>query len=139
MEVAIMIEDFLTHLLTVNGYLPHGYCISWSSRLISTFVVSDILSFLSYTSMPVALIYYARHRQDFPYKWLFWLFSAFIIACGTTHLMDAIVMWYPLYTLSALLKASDHFVEYLAARLLGGFALDELTGYGETVLFSVVA
>ncbi|OGR63609.1 MAG: hypothetical protein A2X31_05355 [Elusimicrobia bacterium GWB2_63_22] len=39
----------------------------------------------------------------------------------------------------ALLKASDHLVEYGAARLLGGFAFDELAGYGETVLFSVVA
>ncbi|OGR94834.1 MAG: hypothetical protein A2016_06935 [Elusimicrobia bacterium GWF2_62_30] len=39
----------------------------------------------------------------------------------------------------ALLKASDHLVEHVAARLLGGFAFDELAGYGETILFSVVA
>ena len=110
-----MIEDFLTHLLAVNGYLPHGYCISWQPKLLFTFVVSDILSFLSYISMPVALIYYARHRHNFPYKGLFWLFSTFIVACGLTHLMDAIVLWYPLYDLSALLKAITAFVSVITA------------------------
>jgi hypothetical protein len=37
-----------------------------------------------------------------------------------------------------LLKASHHFVEYLAARFLGGFAFDEFAGYGEAVLLGVV-
>ncbi|OGR51805.1 MAG: hypothetical protein A2049_11715 [Elusimicrobia bacterium GWA2_62_23] len=43
------------------------------------------------------------------------------------------------YTLGrALLKASHHVVEYLAARLLGGLALNELTDYREAVLLGVV-
>jgi len=95
----------LTRLLAVNGYIPHGYCLSWSPVLVGTFVISDILIFLSYFSMPLALGYFARKRQDFPYRWLLWLFSAFIMACGATHLMGAIVLWEPMYALDALLKA----------------------------------
>ncbi|MBI5744770.1 MAG: hypothetical protein HY952_09510 [Elusimicrobia bacterium] len=38
----------------------------------------------------------------------------------------------------ALLKAGDHFVEYLAARFLGGLAFNKLAGYGEAVLLGVV-
>ncbi|OGP53247.1 MAG: hypothetical protein A2X31_06170 [Elusimicrobia bacterium GWB2_63_22] len=38
----------------------------------------------------------------------------------------------------ALFKASDHLVEHVAARLLGGFAFYELADDGETVLFGVV-
>lgn len=99
-----MIEE-LSRLLAVNGYIPHGYCLSWSPPLVFTFVVSDVLIFLSYFSMPLALGYFARKRQDFPYRWLLWLFSAFIMACGTTHLMGAVVLWQPMYGLDALLKA----------------------------------
>ncbi|MDD5030154.1 MAG: ATP-binding protein [Rhodoferax sp.] len=99
-----MIEE-LSRLLAVNGYIPHGYCLSWSPTLVFTFVVSDLLIFLSYFSMPLALIYFARKRQDFPYRWLLWLFSAFIMACGATHLMGVVVLWQPMYGLDALLKA----------------------------------
>ncbi len=95
----------LSRLLAVNGYIPHGYCISWSPTLVTTFVVSDILIFLSYFSMPAGLIYFARQRRDFPYPWLLWLFAAFIMACGTTHLMGVVVLWEPMYALDALLKA----------------------------------
>ncbi|MRR50105.1 MAG: PAS domain S-box protein [Rhodocyclaceae bacterium] len=103
-EGATMFDE-LTGLLAVKGYLPHGYCISWSMPLVLTYVVSDLLIFLSYFSMPLALGYFARRRVDFPYRWLLWLFAAFIMACGATHLMGAVVLWQPLYGLDAALKA----------------------------------
>ncbi|WP_333874168.1 sensor histidine kinase [Methylobacter sp.] len=107
--------DELSRLLAVNGYLPHGYCLSWSPLLVLTYVVSDVLIFLSYSSMPLALAYFARQRKDFPYRWLLWMFAAFILACGTTHLMGAIVLWLPLYGLDALLKAATAFVSVMTA------------------------
>ena len=58
--------DELNRLLAANDYLPHGYCISWSPTLVTTYVVSDILIFLSYFSMPVAIGYFAQRRKDFP-------------------------------------------------------------------------
>jgi len=108
----------LTRLLAVSGYIPHGYCLSWSPTLMGTFVVSDILIFLSYFSMPVALGYFAHKRQDFPYRWLLWLFSVFILACGTTHLIDVIVLWQPIYALAALLKAVTAAVSVATAIVL---------------------
>ena len=105
----------LSRLLAVNGYIPHGYCISWSPTLVTTFVVSDILIFISYFSMPVALGYFARRRKDFPYRWLLWLFAAFIMACGATHLMGVIVLWEPMYGLDALLKAVTATVSVITA------------------------
>jgi PAS domain S-box-containing protein len=108
-----MIE--LSRLLAVNGYLPHGYCINWSPQLMTTFFVSDVLIFLAYFSMPVALAYFARRRRDFPYRWLLWMFAAFIMACGGTHLMGAIVLWQPLYGLDAALKAVTALVSVATA------------------------
>lgn len=109
-----MLDEF-SRLLAVAGYLPHGYCISWSPTLVTTYVISDVLIFLSYFSIPVAIGTFARRRQDFPYRWLLWLFAAFIMACGATHLMGAIVLWRPMYGLDALLKAITAFVSVLTA------------------------
>ena len=110
--------DELSSLLAVNGYLPHGYCISWSTPLVLTFVISDILIFIAYSSMPVALVYFARRRRDFPYRWLLWLFAVFIMACGLTHLMGAVVLWLPMYGLDALLKALTALVSVVTAFVL---------------------
>ncbi|MFI4980811.1 MAG: PAS domain S-box protein [Nevskiales bacterium] len=110
--------DELSRLLAVNGYLPHGYCINWSPLLMITFVISDVLTFLAYFSMPVALVFFARRRADFPYRWLLWMFAAFIMACGTTHLMGAIVLWQPLYGLDALLKMITALLSVVTAAVL---------------------
>ena len=105
----------LGRLLAVNDYLPHGYCLSWSPPLVLTYVVSDILIFLAYFSMPLAIGHFARRRKDFPYRWLLWLFAAFIMACGATHLMGAIVLWQPMYGLDALLKALTAVISVVTA------------------------
>ncbi|MDP3877779.1 MAG: PAS domain S-box protein [Methylobacter sp.] len=110
-----MIFDKLNQFLAVNDYLPHGYCLNWSSWLVLTYVISDILIFLAYASMPLALVYFGRRRKDFPYQWLLWMFAAFIMACGTTHLMGAIVLWQPLYGLDALLKAVTALISVVTA------------------------
>ncbi|MDD5247741.1 MAG: PAS domain S-box protein [Rhodocyclaceae bacterium] len=112
-----MLEN-LDRFLAINGYLPHGYCISWSTPLVSTFVVSDSLIFLAYFSMPAALVFFARRRADFPYRWLLWMFAAFIMACGATHLMDVVVLWWPLYGIDALLKAATAVASVVTAVML---------------------
>lgn len=110
--------DELGRQLILNGFLPHGYCISWSPPLVGTYLVSDLLIFLAYFSMPVALGYFARRRPDFPYPWLLWMFAAFILACGTTHLMGSIILWQPLYWLDASLKAVTAVISVATAVVL---------------------
>src|SRR5262249_30355261 len=43
-------------------------------------------------------------RRDVPFPNIFWLFGAFILACGTTHLMEAIIFWQPVYRLAGVIK-----------------------------------
>src|SRR5208337_5238755 len=43
-------------------------------------------------------------KKDMPFRAIFWLFGAFILACGTTHLMEAIIFWWPAYRLAGLIK-----------------------------------
>jgi hypothetical protein len=42
--------------------------------------------------------------QDVRFTKLYFLFAAFILACGSTHFFDAIAFWIPVHRLNALLR-----------------------------------
>lgn len=85
--------------------MPHGYCYLWDPRLVWLHVISDGLITFSYYCIPVVLIYFIRKRRDLPFNWIFWMFGGFILACGTTHLMEVWNVWHASYLLAGVLKA----------------------------------
>ena len=95
---------FLQHLLS-SDFLPHGTCYLWNPRLLWLHVISDTLIALAYYCIPAVLIYVARRRRDVPFKWMFWMFGAFILGCGTTHVMEIWTIWHPTYFISGMVKA----------------------------------
>ncbi len=97
--------EFLTQLLSADGFMPHGHCYLWRPGLVWLHVVSDALIALAYTSIPFTLIYFVRRRRDLPFQWMFLCFGVFIIACGATHAMEIWTLWTPTYWLSGLIKA----------------------------------
>ena len=60
-------------------------------------------------------------KLDFPYPGLLWMFAAFILACGATHLMGAVVLWEPMYGLDALLKAVTAVISLATAIVIWPF------------------
>ncbi|MBD1936000.1 PAS domain S-box protein [Microcoleus sp. FACHB-68] len=51
------------------------------------------------------LVYFVTKRRDVPFYGIFLLFGTFIIACGTTHILEIWTLWHPNYWLSGFLKA----------------------------------
>lgn len=88
-----------------QGFVPHGYCLNWSAGLLWLHVLSDVLIVAAYYSIPLTLLFFIRHRKDFPYPWLMVMFGLFIVACGTTHLLSVVTIWLPLYWLDGIVKA----------------------------------
>lgn len=68
--------------------MPRGNCYLWQSPLLWLHILSDGFTTVAYYSIPLMLLYFVRQRTDVPFKNIFWLFSAFILTCGTTHAMD---------------------------------------------------
>jgi len=97
--------DLITQWLVPSQFMPHGHCYLWTPSLLWLYVASDGLIFLSYYTIPVAIIYFVRKRHDMQFNWIFWLFSLFIFACGTTHLISILTIWEPAYWLDASAKA----------------------------------
>lgn len=98
-----MLESF-TNLFAAEFFIPHGHCYLWKSSLVWLHVASDSLIGLSYYSIPIMLFYFVHKRRDVPFQWIFRLFGAFIIACGTSHLMAVWTLWHPDYWISGGIK-----------------------------------
>ncbi|ACC83774.1 EAL domain-containing protein [Nostoc punctiforme] len=111
--------EFWKSLFAYKQFIPHGHCYLWKPELVGLHIVSDSLIALAYYSIPIALVYFVRKRQDFPFNWIFLLFATFIITCGTTHLMDIWTLWYPTYWLSGCIKAITAIISlYTASELI---------------------
>lgn len=96
-------------------FIPHGHCYLWKPELVWLHILSDSLIALAYYSIPITLVYFVRQRQDLPFNWMFLLFGSFIVACGTSHIMEIWTLWHPTYWLSGAVKAGTALVSVYTA------------------------
>lgn len=87
------------------GFPPRWYCGQWSAPLGWTHIISDVLIWLAYTAIPVVIAVYLYRRDEIVFPRVGWLFAAFILACGSIHLVEAVIFYWPIYRFSAVLKA----------------------------------
>ncbi len=92
-------------LVDFSRFTPHGFCLAWQPGLIWLEAGSDLLIAAAYFSIPAALLVFVRRRRDLAFKPIFALFAAFILACGTTHLLGALTLWVPAYWQDGIVKA----------------------------------
>ncbi|WP_143544092.1 sensor histidine kinase [Rhodopirellula sp. MGV] len=78
-------------------------------------VISDVVTWTAYLAIPVMLTLFVRKRNDVVFPKIFWLFCAFIVSCGTVHLIEAIIFWWPVYRLSAVIKVFTALVSFATA------------------------
>jgi len=97
--------DFVARLFDDAGALsPHGICLLWRPELIWTHVTSDAVIGVAYLSIPLAIAWFVSKRPDVAFGWVFWCFVTFILACGTTHFLSIVTLWFPIYGIEAVVK-----------------------------------
>lgn len=99
--------EFLSRLFDATGFPARWQCGSgWQETpwLGWLHILSDLGVWGAYVAIPVVLVYFLLRRKDLPFRKIFLLFGAFILACGTTHLIEAIIFWYPVYRLAGMVK-----------------------------------
>ncbi|MEI6746117.1 MAG: ATP-binding protein [Methylococcaceae bacterium] len=87
-----------------SSFIPHGYCLSWNATLLWMHAGSDVLLTFAYYSIAISLMFFVHKSKNLPYSWLLIMGVLFIITCSTTHLMSAVLIWFPLYWLDAYVK-----------------------------------
>jgi two-component sensor histidine kinase len=105
-------------LFNPSGLTPHGFCLLWEPGLIYLHAISDGVIALAYFSIPLALASFVKRRSDLEYGWVIQLFSAFILACGTTHLLSIATLWWPIYGIEGLVKVVTAALSLATAALL---------------------
>lgn len=110
--------DWLKTLFSSSNFMPHGFCYTWDPYVIWLNAASDVLIALAYYTIPIALVYFVRRRKDLAFNWIFVCFAIFIIACGTTHVMEVVSIWRPMYWLVGAIKAVTAAVSVLTALAL---------------------
>src|SRR5579862_5247525 len=84
--------------------MPHAVCWSEDQKLIWTMVITNGITFLSYLSLCITLFYLARRtRRSIHRDWAYFVigFALFIVACGSTHLLEVITTWSPIFWVDA--------------------------------------
>jgi signal transduction histidine kinase len=87
-----------------SSLMPHAVCWSQDQPLIWTMVVTNTITFVSYFSICITLFYLARRtRRSIHHDWGYLAvgFALFIVACGSTHLMDVVTTWNPVFWIDA--------------------------------------
>jgi len=84
--------------------MPHAVCWRQDPQLIWTMAVTNAITFLSYFCICITLFYLARKTNRVVVRdWIFFLvgFALFIVACGSTHLLEVITTWIPIFWVDA--------------------------------------
>ncbi len=105
MPVGLQMKSFFTTLLETGSWPPRWQCGEWTSFHGWLYIGSDLLIWLAYFAIPSILAFFVYQRKSYiPFRFVFILFIGFILACGLTHLIDALIFWWPAYRFSALIR-----------------------------------
>lgn len=96
------ISHFFQHLFDISSFPPRWFCGQWTGFHGWLYIVASLGIWAAYTSIPLWLAIFVTRRKDVPFLKIFWLFVAFILLCGITHLLDALTFWWPIYRVNAI-------------------------------------
>ena len=87
--------EFFEKLFGTESWPPRWHCGRWTDFHGWLYIISDLAVWAAYFVIPIFLIKLIRQRPGIPFPRVFYLFGAFILLCGTTHLVDATMFWWP--------------------------------------------
>lgn len=97
--------DFISGLLSTDRWPPRWKCGYWSDFHGWLYIISDLLIWAAYFTIPLIIInYILKKKAALKFNKAYIYFAAFILLCGSTHFLDAVMFWHPMYRLNALVR-----------------------------------
>lgn len=97
--------NFFKNLFEYRDFRPFWQCGNWTDFHGWFYIVSDLLVWSAYFVMPLLILSYALKKgKSIRFNSLYFLFAAFIMVCGATFFIDALMFWMPLYRFSAFMR-----------------------------------
>ena len=104
--------EFLTRLFDTSDFPARWDCGHWTPGHGRLHVLSDLGVWSAYFAIPLVFGYFLARRKDLPFRSIVLLFAAFILLCGLTHLMEAVIFWWPAYRVAGVLKLATAVVSW---------------------------
>ncbi|MFN8345169.1 MAG: ATP-binding protein [Spirosomataceae bacterium] len=97
--------EFFSGLFATDKWPPRWFCGEWSDFHGWLYISSDLMIWIAYFLIPIIILqYFADKREVIKFTKVYLLFATFILLCGSTHFMDAMMFWIPMYRLNALVR-----------------------------------
>lgn len=110
------LTEFFSGLFSTEHWPARWHCGEWSSFHGWLYIVSDLMIWLAYFLIPFIILRYFKGRSTvIKYRKIYLLFASFILLCGSTHFVDAIMFWFPVYRFNALLLFATGVVSLITA------------------------
>ena len=97
--------EFFKKLFATDEWPPRWHCGNWTSFHGWLYILSDITIWIAYFLIPLIILnYLGKKKNGVKFQKVYLLFAAFILLCGLTHFLDAMMFWIPMYRLNALVR-----------------------------------
>jgi PAS domain S-box-containing protein len=96
--------DFFKRFFDTSDWPPRWHCGKWTEFHGWLYIISDLLIWSAYFTIPIVILRFVSRKQGIKFEKLYFLFAAFILACGATHFLDALAFWLPAYRVNALVR-----------------------------------
>lgn len=107
-----IMPSFFLEIFDTSDFPARWHCGNWSEAHGWLHVLSDLAIGAAYMSIPLAVLLMVLRDDKILFPRIGWLFAAFIFSCGTVHLIEAGLFWWPAYRLSGSLKATTAVVSW---------------------------
>ncbi|MTI21147.1 PAS domain-containing protein [Fulvivirga sp. RKSG066] len=113
LESSATSSGFFSNILDTSLWPARWYCGVWTDFHGWMYISSDLMIWAAYFLIPLILGYFLyKRRKEVPFHSILFLFIAFILACGITHLVDAAIFWWPAYKLSAVVRMGTALISW---------------------------
>ena len=87
----------ISALFTLTDPAPMAMLFEGAAGMLYLYALADFLILLSCYAIPLAFAYFVWHRKDLQHRWIFLVFSIFILSYGMSHLLSLVLLWKPVY------------------------------------------
>jgi two-component system, chemotaxis family, sensor kinase Cph1 len=109
---------FFQRALDTSGFQPRWQGGDWNVEHSWLRIAADLTIWVTSLLIPIVLIYFVRRRSALPFVSRFWIFGAYIFACGLIQLLDALMFWWPAYRLTSIVSAGTALISLITVAVL---------------------
>jgi PAS domain S-box-containing protein len=107
------VTEFFRKLFDTSDWPPRWVCGRWTDFHGWFYIISDLMIWSAYFAIPLIILRFVSRKRDAQFHRIYILFAAFILACGSTHFLDAVMFWYPAYRFNALIRFATGVISWM--------------------------